>query len=48
MWGESAEELIINLMFTVFYLFIIYYLIHFIDFTFLIFSILNERIILFP
>jgi hypothetical protein len=48
MWWETAEELIINLMFTVFYLFIVFYLIHYIDFILLNFSILDERIILFP
>ncbi len=48
MWGESAEDLIINLMFTIFYVLIIFYLIGYINFIIQNFSILHERIILFP
>lgn len=48
MWGESAEELIINLMFTIFYIWVVFYLIQYLNFIILNFSILHERIILFP
>jgi len=48
MWFESAEELLVNLIFTLVYLWIVYYLIQYIDFILFCFSILHERIILFP
>ena len=48
MWFESVEELLINLMFTIFYIGIVYYLIQYVNFILLWFSVLYERIILFP
>ena len=48
MWGETVEELLINLFFTILYLWIVYYLIQYIDFILFNFNILYGRIILFP
>ncbi len=48
MGSESAEELIINLMFTIFYIGIIFFLIKYINFILLNFWVLYDRIILFP
>jgi len=48
MGSESAEELIINLMFTIFYIWVIFFLIKYVDFILFKFGILYDRIILFP
>ncbi len=48
MWWDSAEDLIINLMFTIFYIWVVFYLLQYLNFIIQNFSILHERIILFP